>query len=134
MKLSLRICLIAALTFASSAIVVRLIWTFAGHTMVVSRVIIVLIILATLGVNALVVYLAIKPSLKKLQSLPVAIAATVVFGGALVGAGIHYIRFVPSPGASAPISVVIASLLLAACISGYVFLLWLVWGTRRRRS
>lgn len=134
MRLPLRICLIAALTFAASAIVVRLIWAFTSHIMVVSRVIIVLLILATLGVDALVAYLAIKPSLKKLKSLPVAIAATVVFGGALAGAAIHYIRYVPSPGASAPISLVIASLLLAACVSGYVFLLWLVWGTRRRRS
>ncbi len=126
--------MIAATTFATSGIVVRLIWALTSPMMVVSRVIIVLLILAALGVNALVVYLIIKPSLRKLKSLPVAISATVVFGGALVGAGIHFVRFITSPGASSPISVVIASLFMAACISGYVFLLWLVWGTRRRRS
>jgi hypothetical protein len=126
--------LIAALTFITSAAVVRLIWAMTKPLPTVSLVILILLMVAALGIYSLVLYLIIKPSLKKLKSLPVAISTTVVFGGALAGATIHFIRFVPSPGASSPLSVVIASLLMATGVSLYVLLLWLVWGNRRRRS
>jgi len=134
MRLPFRICLIAALTFITSAAVVRLIWALTRPMPVVSRVILILLTFAALGIYALALYLTIKPSLKKLKSLPVAISTTVVFGGALAGATIHYIRFVPSPEASSPLSVVIASLLMATGVSLYALLLWAVWGARRRRS
>jgi len=101
---------------------------------VVSMVILILLMFAALGIYALILYLTIKPSLKKLTSLPVAILITVVFGGALAGATIHYIRFVPSPGADSPLSLVIASLLLATGVSLYTVLLWGIWKARKSRK
>jgi hypothetical protein len=122
------------MTFITSAAIVRLIWALTKPMPVVSIVILTLLIFAALGVYALILYLTIKPSLKKLTSLPVAILVTVVFTGALAGATIHYIRFVPSPDADSPLSLVIASLLLATGVSLYTLLLWGIWKARKSRK
>jgi 4-hydroxybenzoate polyprenyltransferase len=133
-SLYIRICLIAAATFATSAAIIRSIWALTKPMPVVSMVILILFMFAALGIYALILYLTIKPSLKKLTSLPVAISATVVFGGALAGATIHYIRFVPSPEADSPLSIIMASLLLATCVSLYTVLLWGIWKARKSRK
>jgi len=133
-SLPFRICLIAGMTFAASAAITRLVWALTKSMPVVSLVILILLIFAALGVYALILYLTIKPSLKKLISLPVAISVTMVFTGALAGATIHYIRFVPSPGANSLLSLVIASLLLAAGISIYLLLLWGIWKARKTKG
>jgi hypothetical protein len=99
-----------------------------------SLVIIILLIIAILGIYALLLYLTIKPSLKKLKSLPVAISATTILTGAIAGCVIHYIRFVPSSEASSVRSVVMASLLLAAGVSIYFMVLWVIWWLRRTRK
>ena len=122
------------MTFAVSAAIVRLIWALTRPLPVVSMVILILFIFAALGVYALIVYLTIKPSMKKLSSLPVAVSVTVVFTGALAGATIHYIRFVTSPEADSPLSLAIASLLLATGISIYLLLIWGIWKTRKTRG
>ncbi|MCK4368909.1 MAG: hypothetical protein KAV68_04500 [Dehalococcoidales bacterium] len=133
-SLSLRICLIASVTFATSAAIIRLVWALTKPMPVVSLVILILLTFAALGIYALILYLTIKPSLKKLISLPVAISVTIVFTGALAGATIHYIRFVPSPEVASPLSVVMASLLLAAGISAYLLVLWGIWKARKTKG
>jgi len=122
------------MTFAVSAAIVRLIWALTRPLPVVSMVILILFIFAALGVYALILYLTIKPSMKKLSSLPVAVSVTVVFTGALAGATIHYIRFVTSPEADSPLSLAIASLLLATGISIYLLLIWGIWKARKTRG
>ena len=134
MRLPLRILLIVSFTLVFSAIIVRLAWEFASPMAVGSLVVVILLIVAILGSYALVLYLAIKPSLRKLKSLPVAIFATVIATGAITDGVIHYIRFVPSPEASSPMSLIIASLLLAASIGGYLLALWLIWSLRKTRK
>lgn len=99
-----------------------------------SMVVVILLILAVLGTYALVLYLTIKPSLKKLKSLPVAIFGGVIATGALIDSIIHFIRFIPSPNASSPLSVIIATLLLAAVISAYILVLWLLWSVQKTRK
>jgi hypothetical protein len=126
--------LIASMTFAVSAAIVRLIWALTRPLPVVSMVILILFIFAALGVYALILYLTIKPSMKKLISLPVVISVTVVFSGALAGATIHYIRFITSPEADSALSLAIASLLLATGISIYLLLLWGIWKARKTRG
>ena len=88
----------------------------------------------TLSIYALLLYLIIKPSLKKLKSLPVRIWGSVIVTAAIISAIVHYIRFVPSPEAASPLSVIIASLLLAASISIYLLVLWALWfkGIKKR--
>jgi len=132
--LSLRIWFMASITLALSAVIVRLVWEVTITTSVGSLVVIILLILAILGTCALLFYLTIKPSLKKLKSLPVAILVTVIATGVLIDGIIHFVRFVPSPEAVSPLSVIIATLLLTAGISAYLLALWVIWSVRKTRK
>jgi hypothetical protein len=133
-SLPLRICFLASMTFITGAGVVRLVWALTSSLPMISKVILILLIFAILGIYALILYLTIKPSLRKFTSLPVAILVTVVLTGALAGATIHYIRFITSPGADSPLSLIIACLLEASGISLYAVLLWGIWKARKSRK
>ena len=123
-----------SVTLLISAVIVRLAWAVtyapsAGYLFVVLA-----ILLVTLGIYALFLYLIIKPSLKKLKSLPVRIWVTIIITGALIDGIIHFVRFVPSPEAASPLSVVIASLLLVGGISAYLLVLWVIWSVWKARK
>jgi len=130
-SLYLRIWVIVALTLALGAAITRLAWGIPAASHAGSLAVIILLMLAILGPYALLLYLAIKPSLKKLKSLPVAILATVIAGGGIIGCIVHFIRFVPSPNASSYLSVLIASLLLASGVTICGLILWVVWRFRK---
>jgi len=132
--LPLRIWLIVSVTLLISAVIVRLAWAVtyapsAGYPFVVLA-----ILLVTVGLYALILYLIIKPSLKKLKSLPVRIWVTIIITGALIDGIIHFVRFVPSPEAASPLSVVIASLLLVGGIGAYLLALWVMWSVWKARE
>jgi len=132
--LPLRIWLIVSVTLALAAVVVRLVWEVicapsAGYLFVV-----IVVLLVTLAIYALILYLTIKPSLKKLKSLPFRIWVTVIITVALIASIIHFVRFVPSPEAASPLSVIIASLLLTAAVSAYPLALWVIWFIRKARK
>ncbi len=122
-----------SITLALSAVIVRLVWELTTATAVGTWVIIILLILVTLGIYAILLYLTINPSLKKLKSLPVGIGVTVIITATLISGIIHFIRFVPSPEAASPLSVVIASLLLIAGISAYLLVLRVIWSIWKGR-
>lgn len=50
----------------------------------------------------------------------------------VAGAVVHYLRFIPSPEAATTLSKVIATLLMAAGISAYPLLMWLIWSHIKR--
>ena len=125
--LAVRVWLMVSITPALAAVVVRLVWELTTATAVGTWVIAILLILVTLGIYALLLYLTIKPSMKKLKSLPVGIGVTVIITAALIGGIIHFVRFVPSPEAASPLRVVIASLLLIGGISAYLLALRVIW-------
>ncbi len=127
MNLPLKIWLIATVTLALGAVIVRLAWEITFTTAAPSLVVISLVIFAIISVYALFIYFTIKPNLKKLKSLPVAIGITVLTTAAISAVVIHFIRFVPSPEAALPLSVVIAILLLMAGISAYLLVIWVIW-------
>jgi len=131
--LSLRIWLMVTLTLALAPVIIRFVWEITINSSVASLVILIPVILTIVGIYALALYLLIAPSKKKLRSLPVLIGVIVVFTAGLIGSIIHYIRFVPSPEAAAPLSVVMATLLIAAAISGYILILWVIWSFRKGR-
>jgi hypothetical protein len=133
-SLYLRIWAIAVLTLALGAAITRLAWGITDVSHVGSLVIIVLLMVAILATYALLLYLAIKPSLKKLRGLPVAILATVVASGGIIGSVIHFIRFVTSPGASSPLSIWISSLLLGSGVVLCGLILWVVWRFRKGKK
>ncbi len=135
--LPLRIWFMASIALALSAVIVRLVWEVTFITAITALgtiVIIVLSILVTLSIYALLLYLIIKPSLKKLKSLPVAISVTVIATGVLIDGIIHFVRFVPSPETVSPLGVIIATLLLTAGISAYLLALWVIWSVRKTRK
>jgi uncharacterized membrane protein len=90
-------------------------------------VIIILLILAVLGTYALLLYLTIRPSLKKLKSLPAAILVTLIATGAITGGVIHFFHFVFSSNPIFPLGVIVAILLLAVLVSAYLLVLWFIW-------
>ena len=125
--LPLRIWLIVTATFAAGALIVRLAWETTFNPPISSLVMLILAIFATISINVLLIYVAIKPNQKKLKSLPVRVSVTVITTAGIVSGIVHYIRFVPSPEATAPLSVVVATLLLMSVISGYLLLLSVIW-------
>jgi len=131
--LPLRIWLMVTLTLALAPVIIRFVWEITINSSVASLVILIPVILTIVGIYALALYLLIAPSKKKLRSLPVLIGVIVVFTAGLIGSIIHYIRFVPSPEAAVPLSVVMATLLIAAAISGYILILWVIWSFRKGR-
>jgi len=132
--LALRIWVIVALTLALGSAAVRLAWGLQTARNEGSIAIIILLMVAVGGTYALLLYLAIKSSLKKLRSLPVAILATVIAGGGIIGCVIHFIRFIPSPRASSPLSVLVATLLLASGVVICGLILWVVWRFRKGKK
>jgi hypothetical protein len=133
-SLYLRIWVIVALTLALGAAITRLAWGITTASQRGSITIIILLMVAILVTYALLFYLAIKPSLKKLKSLPVAILATVIAGGGIIGSIIHFIRFVSSPRVSSPLSPLIASLLMASGVVICGLILWVVWRVRKGKK
>ena len=133
-RLYLRLWVIVSITLAFSAAMFRLFWELTETMPTGSLVIVILLIVTILGVYALLLYLTIKPSLKKLKSRLVAISGTVILTGAIAVCIIHYIRFVPSPEASSIRSLAMASLLLAASVGIYLMVLWVIWRFRRDRE
>ncbi len=125
--LPLRVWFMVTITPAFGAVLVRLAWEVTITTAVGSMVIIVLLMLVALSLYALSLYLTIKPSRKKASSLPVRIWVTVIITAGIISGIIHFVRFVPSPEATAPLSVVIATLFLLAGISAYLLVLRLIW-------
>jgi hypothetical protein len=125
--LTLRIWFIVTITLALGAVTTRLAWEITYITAASGLAIIILLIFAIISVNALLIYLTIKPSLKKVKSLPMRIWVTALTTAGLISAIIHFVRFVPSPEAAVPLSVIIATLLLMSATSAYLLILWLVW-------
>jgi len=130
-RLPLKIWLITTLTLALIAGIISLVWRVTVTTSAGSMVVIILLILAVLGTYALLLYLTIRPSLKKLKSLPVAILVTLIATGAITDAVIHFFRFVFSPDPHIPFGVIVAALLLAAGFGAYLLVLWVIWSVWR---
>ena len=126
-NLLLRVWLMISCTLALSAVIVRLAWEIYVNPMIGTLAVVTPVIVVIAGTNALVIYLFIAPSMKKTKSLPIGIWVLAIFTAGVIGSIIHYIRFVPSPEADAPLSIVIATLLLIAVVSGYLAVLWAFW-------
>jgi hypothetical protein len=124
----------ASCTLALSAVIVRLAWEIYVNPMVGTLAVVIPVIVVIAGTDALIIYLLIAPSMRKIKSLPVGIWIIVIFTAGVIGSIIHYIRFVPSPEGDAPLSIVIATLLLTAVVSGYLLVLWVFWfiGIKKR--
>ncbi len=117
---------IATITLVLGAIIVRLAWELTTAVAMGTFTIVALLILATLAIYALLLYLTIKPRIKRLASRPIRIWITTIATAGIISGIIHFIRFVPSPEAAHPLSVIIAVLLLTTGISAYLLVLWVI--------
>ena len=135
MKYSLlKIWLMVTIALALGATIIRLVWEVTVNPSAGTLSVVIPIILAILGSYAFLAYLAIKPNLKKLKSLPVVIWVTVMTTAALIGGVIHFTRFILSPGADPTLSLIIAVLLLLATISACFLVLWVIWSSWKARG
>ena len=131
--LPLKIWFTATITPVFAAVIIRIIWEVMVKPSTDGLVMSIMVILATLGIYALIVYFTFKPDLEKLKSLPVGIGIVVMATGSLTGGIIHLIRFVPSPEFGLPWSPVIACLYLLAATSAYFMLLWIIWKSQKSK-
>lgn len=125
--LPLRIWLMATFALATGALIIRLAWEISTAPAAGSLVMLILLIAAAASVYGLIFYFLLTPGSKKIRSRQVAGWVTAIMTAAIIGAIIHYINFIPSPEASQTTSKIIATLLIAAGISGYALIVWAVW-------
>jgi len=123
----LKIGIIVSFTLAVIAVVIRSIWQIVAIPTAGTMVIFIPLILTLLGADALIAYLTVKPSLKKLGKLPVAIGITLVLTAGLVAGVFHFAHFIPSPEAAPLLSKIIGCLVLLSSLTAYPLMLWLIW-------
>jgi hypothetical protein len=134
MKLqTLKIWFLVAITPVFMAIITRLVWELAVNFSTSGLVMSILVITALLGVCTLLFYLILKPNLKVLNSLPIWIIGAAIATGGVIGAVIHFIRFLPSPECGLPWSLVIALLYFIALLNAYFILLWHIWSLWKKK-
>ena len=130
---ALRIWLLATIAPVIIAAVMRLGWEMVVNPSVSGTIMSVLVSLGLVSFYALVCYFTLKPKLEKFTSLPVGLALIAMAAGALAGGIIHFVRFIHSPLAGMPWSLIIAVLYLLAATSAYGILIWWVWYTWRKK-
>jgi hypothetical protein len=131
---ALRVWIIAALTPALAAAIIRLAWGMTRNPHPGSLAIMIMLMVATSATYALLLYLTIKPSLKKLKSLPVVIMTTVIAVGGVIGCVIHFFRYLTSPKANLFINFLLACLLLASALAICGLILWVFWRLRKGKE
>ncbi len=118
----------ATVTLATSALIISLAWEIIATAPAAgSLVMLILIIAAVANVYGLIFYFLFTPDSKKIRRQQLAAWVTGIMTAAIIGAIIHYINFIPSPEATQTASKIIATLLIAAGISGYTLIIWAVW-------
>jgi hypothetical protein len=118
---------LVTITLFVIALTMRMGWALYEAIAPGTYIICILIILATLGIYAAVIYFTYNPDFKKLKTPPFQIGFSAILIAALVAGVIHAYRFIPSPQANIPISIPMALLLLASETSICILLIYLLW-------
>jgi len=127
--LKLRIWLAATITLTVTGIVIRSIWQIVVIPTAGTFRIFIPLILALLGLNAVIIYLAVKP--QKLKSLPIVIGITVVATVGLIAGVAHFVHFIISPEAAPVLSKIISAFVILPSLSTYLLLLYFFWSLRK---
>ncbi len=122
---------VITLTAAFIAIVIRAIWQIVVIPTPKTMLIFIPLIVALIGVNVLIAYLAARP--EKIKSLVFSIGFTVVLSAGLLAGVTHFYRFIVSPQAEPFLSKVIGWLIVSSSVSAYFILLYVVWSQRKAR-
>lgn len=124
--------IIVSVILAVTAVIIRSIWQIVviptGGTMLIF----IPLILGLLLLVALFSYLVIKP--EKMKSLAFAIGMTTVLTLSLIAGVTHFFRFIFSPEAEHVLCKVIGNLVVISSVSGYFFVIYLIWTLRKARQ
>jgi len=127
--LKLKIWFVVTITIVVSGIVIRSVWQIVVIPTAGTLRIFIPLILALLGLNALIIYLTIKP--QKLKSLPIVIGIIVVATAGLMAGVTHFVHFIVSPEAAPVLSKIIATSVILPSLSAYLLLLYFIWFLRK---
>ena len=127
--LKLKIWFVVTITIAVSGIVIRSVWQIMVIPTAGTLRIFIPLILALLGLNAVIIYLTIKP--RKLKSLPIVIGIIVVATAGLMAGVTHFVHFIVSPEAAPVLSKIIATSVILPSLSAYLLLLYFIWSLRK---
>lgn len=116
-------------TMAVIAIVIRSIWQIVVIPTSQTMFLFVPLIVALIGVDALVVYLVARP--EKLKSLPFSIGITAALTAGLLAGVTHFYRFIVSTQADPFLSKVIGYLIVLSSVSAYCIFLYVIWSRRK---
>lgn len=125
---------VATVTLGFLAVAVRLAWAASNSMPADARALIVLLIIGILNLYCLILYVIFRPTRQRLSGLFFKGWFTATFSSISAAGVIHFIRFLPSPECVSPFSPIIAGLLLAGGLSGYVLALWVVWFAVKREQ
>jgi len=125
----LKVWIILTVTLAVTAVVIRAIWQIVVIPTPGTMIIFIPLIVALLGVEAVVIYLTLNPS--RFRSLPFVVGFTVVLTAGLVAGVTHFVRFILSPEAALPLSKIIGAFVLLSSVSAYFLVLWVAWSLQR---
>jgi len=125
-----KILLVLSITLALMAVVIRAIWQIVDIPTPNTMIIFIPLILALLGGNAFLAYIAFNP--QKIRSLPVVIGLTLALTAGLVAGVKHYINYIPSPEATLLLSKIVATLIVLGSVGIYLLVLWLLWSFWKR--
>lgn len=127
--LKLRIWFAATITLVVTGIVIRSIWQIVVIPTAGTFRIFIPLILALLGLNAVIIYLTVKP--QKLKSLPIVIGIIVVATVGLIAGVAHFVHFIVSPEAAPVLSKIISAFIILPSLSAYLLLLYFFWSLRK---
>ena len=122
--------LIATFTLAAAGIVIRSIWQIVVIPTADSMAIFLPLILALVFVNALLIYIVLKP--ERLTSLLTLMVISLALTAGLIAGVIHFINFILSPLADHFWSKVISACILTSSLSAYFLILWFFWSLRQK--
>ena len=132
--LPLKIWFMVTMTVTLVAVVIRAAWQIIVIPTAGTMSIFIPLILGLLGLNALIIYFTINPSLKKLKSPPTLIAITAVITASLIGGIMHFNHYICSPEAEPLTSKVIATMLFLGSTSSYFLVIWVIRSTLKSRE
>ena len=132
--LPLKLWFIVTMTITLVAVVMRAVWQIVVIPTASTLSIFIPIIFGLLGLNALIIYFTINPSLKKLKSPPALLGITVALTAGLIGGIIHFNHYICSPEAEPLASKVIATMLLLGSTSSYFLVIRVIWSILKSRE
>ncbi len=123
---------IITFTMAVIAIVIRAIWQIVVIPTPKTMLIFIPLIVALIGVDALVAYLVVRP--EKIRRLPFSIGITVALTAGLLAGVTHFYRFIVSTQADPFFSKVIGWLVVLSSVSAYFIFIYVIWSLKKAKG